>query len=71
MAADTGCDNGKHFVVGVVVALLDDEATLKRIYRDKEKQKILLVPENDAYETREVDHCIIQGIARKVIKDIV
>ena len=55
----------------VVVALLDDEATLKRIYRDKEKQKILLVPENDAYETREVDHCIIQGIARKVIKDIV
>lgn len=55
----------------VVVALLDDEATLKRIYRDRENQKILLVPENDDYETRVVDHCIIQGIARKVIKDII
>mgnify|MGYP003296758505 CR=1 FL=1 len=28
------------------------------------------VPENENYETRVVDHCIIQGIARKVIKDI-
>ena len=55
----------------VVVALLDDEATLKRFYRDKENQKILLVPENDNYETRVVDYCRIQGIARKVIKDIV
>ncbi len=55
----------------VVVALLDDEATLKRFYRDRENQKILLVPENDAYETRVVDYCLIQGIARKVIKDIV
>lgn len=64
-AADTA-DEGS-----VVVALLDDEATLKRFYRDKENQKILLVPENDNYETRVVDYCRIQGIARKVIKDIV
>lgn len=64
-AADTA-DEGS-----VVVALLDDEATLKRFYRDRESQKILLVPENDNYETRVVDQCRIQGIARKVIKDIV
>ena len=55
----------------VVVALLDDEATLKRFYRDRENETILLVPENDNYETRVVNHCIIQGIARKVIKDII
>lgn len=55
----------------IVVALLEDEATLKRFYLDKENQKILLVPENDAYETRIVDYCCIQGIARKVIKDLV
>ena len=54
----------------IVVALIDDEATLKRFYVDKDNQKILLVPENDNYETRIVDHCIIQGIARKVIKDL-
>lgn len=54
----------------IVVALIDDEATLKRFYIDKDNQKILLVPENDNYETRIVDHCIIQGIARKVIKDL-
>ena len=54
----------------IVVALIDDEATLKRFYIDKDNQKILLVPENDNYETRIVNHCIIQGIARKVIKDL-
>lgn len=51
----------------IVVALIDDEATLKRFYIDRDNQKILLVPENDNYETRVVEHCIIQGIARKVI----
>lgn len=55
----------------IVVALLDEEATLKRFYLDKENQKILLVPENDNYETRIVDYCCIQGVARKVIKDLV
>ena len=55
----------------IVVALIDDEATLKRFYLDKENQKILLVPENDKYETRIVDYCVIQGVARKVIKNLV
>lgn len=54
----------------IVVALIDDEATLKRFYLDKENRKILLSPENDKYETRVVDHCVIQGIARKVIKNL-
>lgn len=76
---DIGIDDGDLVLVevastadegSVVVALIDEEATLKRFYRDRENQKILLVPENKNYETRVVDHCIIQGIARKVIKDI-
>lgn len=55
----------------IVVALIEDEATLKRFYIDRENSKVLLVPENDNYETRAVDFCLIQGIARKVIKDLV
>ncbi len=77
---DIGIDDGDMVLVeaastadegNVVVALIDDEATLKRFYRDRENHKILLVPENEKYETRSVDHCVIQGIARKVIKDII
>ncbi len=57
----------------IVVALVGDEATLKRFRTDRKRHKILLIPENDSYETQEYDHCIIQGIARKVIsiKDLV
>lgn len=55
----------------IVVALIDDEATLKRFYIDRDNQQVLLVPENDEYQTRAVEYCMIQGIARKVIKDLV
>ena len=77
---NAGIDDGDQVLVevthtadegSIVVALIDDEATLKRFYLDKENQKILLVPENDKYETRIVDYCVIQGIARKVIKNLV
>ncbi|MDO4486678.1 MAG: transcriptional repressor LexA [Bacillota bacterium] len=52
----------------IVVALVDDEATLKRLYRDNEK--IRLHPENKDMDDIIADDCIIQGIAVKVIKDI-
>ena len=52
----------------IVVALVDDEATLKR-FRPKEHH-ICLHPENNRYEDIIVDSCLIQGVAVKVIKDL-
>ena len=52
----------------IVVALVDDEATLKR-FRPKEDH-ICLHPENNRYEDIIVDRCLIQGVAVKVIKDL-
>lgn len=52
----------------IVVALVEDEATLKRLYRDK--GKVILHPENRAMDDIIVDDCIIQGVAVKVIKDL-
>lgn len=43
----------------IVVALIDDSATVKRFY--KEKGHIRLQPENDEMEPIIVDHCIILG----------
>ena len=54
----------------IVVALIDDEATLKRFYIDKKKRKIRLHPENDEMEDMFFDKVDIQGVAVKVIKDI-
>ncbi len=52
----------------IVVALVDDEATLKR-FRPKEDH-ICFHPENNRYEDIIVDSCLIQGVAVKVIKDL-
>ena len=52
----------------IVVALVEDEATLKRLYR--EERKVRLHPENAAMDDIIVDDCIIQGVAVKVIKDL-
>ena len=52
----------------IVVALVDDEATLKR-FRPKEGH-VCLHPENNRYEDIIVDSCLIQGVAVKVIKDL-
>ena len=53
----------------IVVALVDDEATLKR-FRPA-GGKIYLHAENPAYEDIVLESCIIQGVAVKVIKDII
>ena len=52
----------------IVVALVDDEATLKR-FRPK-ADHVCLHPENNRYEDIIVDSCLIQGVAVKVIKDL-
>ena len=54
----------------IVVALVDNENTLKRLYRDEKKRKIVLHPENPDYDDIVVDYCEIQGVAVKVLKDL-
>lgn len=60
----TCAENGQ-----VVAALVENEATLKRYY--KENGHIRLHPENSSMEDIIVDDCTIQGIAVKVFKDII
>lgn len=52
----------------IIVALIEDEATLKRFY--PENGAIRLHPENARMEDIIVENCIIQGVAVKVIKDL-
>ncbi len=55
----------------IIVALINDEATLKRYYIDNEKQQVRLHPENDKMKDMYFKNVIIQGIAVKVIKDLI
>ena len=54
----------------IVVALIDDEATLKRFYPEPRKHRIRLHPENNEMEDLYVDNCEIQGVAVMVLKDL-
>lgn len=54
----------------IVVALMEDEATLKRYYPEPEFHRVRLHPENRDMMDIYVDTCIIQGIAVKVLKDL-
>ena len=54
----------------IVVALMEDEATLKRYYPDPEKRRVRLHPENSRLKDIIVTDCIIQGVAVKVLKDL-
>ncbi len=54
----------------IAVALVGDEATLKRFYPEPEKKRVRLHPENPDMEDIFVDACAVQGVAVKVIKDL-
>lgn len=54
----------------IVVALMEDEATLKRFYPEPEKRRFRLHPENSTMKDIYVKECIIQGVAVKVLKDL-
>ena len=54
----------------IVVALIDDDATLKRFYPEPQKHRIRLHPENSHMDDIIVDHCEIQGVALKVLKHL-
>jgi repressor LexA len=48
-----------------------DECTLKRYYKDTKNKKIRLHPENDTMQDMYYDNIQIQGIAVKVLKDLI
>lgn len=54
----------------IVVALVGDEATLKRYYPEPEHNRICLHPENNSMTDIYVSNCSIQGIAVMVLKDL-
>lgn len=54
----------------IVVALIEDEATLKRYYPEPENRRVRLHPENDSMSDLYVDNCMIQGVALKVLKEL-
>ena len=54
----------------IIVALIGDEATLKRYYPEPKKKRIRLQPENDDYEPIYVTECLIQGVAVTVWKNL-
>lgn len=54
----------------IVVALMGEEATLKRYYPEPLQHRIRLQPENDSMEPIYVRDCLIQGVALKVIKEL-
>ena len=54
----------------IVVALVENENTLKRYFVDKENKQIRLHPENKNMKDIIVQDCKIQGVAVKVIKDL-
>ena len=50
----------------IVVALIEDEATVKTFY--KEKDRIRLQPENPAYDPIIVDECMLLGTVVSVVR---
>ena len=77
---NAGIDSGDYVIIRkqntaeegqIVVALVEDEATLKRYYLDQDNKRVRLHPENDDMEDMYFDNIVIQGVAVKILKDIV
>ena len=76
---DAGIDSGDLVLVRrqdyaapgqIVVALMEEEATLKRYYPEPQNGYIRLHPENKDMVDIIVDSCLIQGVAVHVIKEL-
>ena len=76
---DAGIDDGDLVIVrkqleakegDIIVALVENEVTLKRFFLDREHNRVRLHPENKTMKDIFVNQCIIQGVAIKVLKDL-
>ena len=76
---DAGINNGDMVIVRkqdaaddgqIVVALVENETTLKRIYKDNENHQVILHPENKSLKDIIVPDCRIQGVAVHVLKSL-
>lgn len=76
---DAGIDDGDLVLIRhqntadpgqIVVALMEDEATLKRYYPQPQYHRVKLHPENREMNDIYVKDCIIQGVAVNVLKDL-
>ena len=76
---DAGIDDGDLVVIrkqnyahngDIVVALVENQNTLKTFFRDEQNRKIILHPENKNMDDIVVNNCYIQGIACHVIKEL-
>ena len=74
---EAGIEEGDYVVIkkqttadigDIVVALHDNENTLKTLRYDQKRRKYILHPENTDMEDIEVDDLTIQGVAKFVIK---
>ena len=54
----------------IVVARVEDDTTLKRIYHDKDRKLIVLRSENDSYSDQEFSEVEVQGVATMVFKQL-
>jgi len=77
---DAGIDDGDLVLIrrqetadvgDIVVALVDNENTLKRLEYNERKRRYYLHPENDTMEDIYVDQLSVQGVAIKVLKDLI
>lgn len=74
-----GIDDGDYVLIrqqetanvgDIVVALVENEVTLKRLQFDEGKGRFYLHPENPNYNDIYVNQLMVQGVAVKVIKDL-
>lgn len=54
----------------IIVALVNDETTLKRFYIDKKRHCVRLHPENSSMKDIYTNNCFIQGVAQNIIKSL-
>ncbi len=76
---EAGIDDGDYVIIrkqsdakegDIIVALVENEVTLKRFFIDREKNMVRLHPENKSMSDIYVDKCIVQGVAVKVLKNL-
>lgn len=78
---EAGIDDGDYVIIrkqntadngDIVVALYENETTLKRFYKDPKNKRFILHPENDKMDDIIIEDDIrIQGVAVKILKEAI